>query len=401
MKRYLNTHYYIYIGVGILLILLSSCRGDEYIVFSEETDTGGEVVISDIVGMFVLNEGNMGSNKATVDYLDLSGSHETVRYFRNIYSERNPQTVKELGDVGNDIKIYGSKLWMVINCSNKVEVATADSCKRIGKIDIPNCRYLAFDGGYAYISSYVGPVSISSDAPLGRVYKVDTLTLQKVDSVVVGYQPDELAILNGKIYVANSGGYRVPQYDRTISVIDIKTFKLESSIDVYPNLHRVRADKYGQLWVTSRGDYYRHPALMVWMYKNNDGEMVVGDTIKTAVSDMCIVGDSLYYFGVEFNYTTFKNTINYGIINVRTHQIVTTQLSASPEINDIEMPYGIIVNPIHRDFYIMDAKNYVSSGELMHFKADGTFDWRVWTGDIPAHAVFVYKKRENNKKNSL
>lgn len=67
--------------MSILLMLVSSCRGDEYIVFSEETDTGGEVVLSDIVGMYVLNEGNMGSNKATVDYLDLSGNHETVRYF--------------------------------------------------------------------------------------------------------------------------------------------------------------------------------------------------------------------------------------------------------------------------------------------------------------------------------
>ena len=390
----MNTHYYIYIGIGLLLMFVSSCRGDEYIVFSEETDTGGEVVISDIVGMFVLNEGNMGSNKATVDYLDLSGTHETVRYFRNIYSERNPQTVKELGDVGNDIKIYGSKLWMVINCSNKVEVATADSCYRIGKIDIPNCRYLAFDGGYAYVTSYVGPVSVSSDAPLGRVYKVDTLTLEKVDSVVVGYQPDELTILDGKIYVANSGGYRVPQYDKRVSVIDIKTFTVERSIDLYPNLHRIRADKYGQLWVTSRGNYYKNPACLFWMYKNNQGEMVVGDTIKTAVSDMCIVGDSLYYVGVAFNYETFSNQISYGIINVRTHQMMETPIFSSPEIASIEMPYGIMVNPINRDFYIMDAKNYVSSGELLHFHADGTFDWRVWTGDIPAHAVFVYKKRE-------
>ncbi len=394
MKQSMNTHYYIYIGMSILLMLVSSCRGDEYIVFSEETDTGGEVVLSDIVGMYVLNEGNMGSNKATVDYLDLSGNHETVRYFRNIYSERNPNTVKELGDVGNDIQIYGSQLWMVINCSNKVEVATADSCRKIAKIDIPNCRYLAFDGGYAYVSSYVGPVSISNDAPLGRVYKVDTLTFEKVDSVVVGYQPDELAILDGKIYVANSGGYRVPNYDKRVSVIDISTFTVERSIDVYPNLHRIRADKYGQLWVTSRGDYYKKPACLIWMYENNSGEMVVGDTINTAVSDMCIVGDSLYYVGVAFNYETFSNQITYGIINVRTHQAVTTQLFSAPEIAGIEMPYGIIVNPINRDFYIMDAKNYVSSGELLHFHADGTFDWRVWTGDIPAHAVFVYKKRE-------
>ena len=38
----------------------------------------------------------------------------------------------------------------------------------------------------------------------------------------------------------------------------------------------------------------------------------------------------------------------------------------------------------------MDAKNYVSSGELLHFLPDGTFDWKVKTGDIPGHAAFLY-----------
>jgi hypothetical protein len=37
----------------------------------------------------------------------------------------------------------------------------------------------------------------------------------------------------------------------------------------------------------------------------------------------------------------------------------------------------------------MDAKNYVSSGELFHFMPDGNFDWSVRTGDIPAHSVFI------------
>jgi hypothetical protein len=52
------------------------------------------------------------------------------------------------------------------------------------------------------------------------------------------------------------------------------------------------------------------------------------------------------------------------------------------------------VNPIHRDFYLMDAKNYVSSGELLHFLPDGTFDWKVKTGDIPAHAAFLFKSEK-------
>ena len=380
------------------LLMLSSCRNDVMVVPMEDINTGGKTVKSEIIGMYLLNEGNMGSNKSSLDYLDLSGKDATVHYLRNIYSERNPETVMMLGDVGNDIQIYGSRLWLVINCSNKVEVAQANDAVRIGKVDIPNCRYVTFKDRYAYVSSYVGSVYSGSSSPLGSVYKVDTLSLQKVDSCSVGYQPEEMAIIGKKLYVANSGGYQGMTgqgYESTVSVIDLDKMQETERITVAPNLHRIRKDKYDQLWVTSRGNYMDSESKIYWLNKGGDGKMQVIGHLDQPVSDLCIVGDSLYFYGSQWSEITMTNTVTYGIIDVRTHQIVSTSLSDAPEINKIRMPYGIIVNPIHRDFYLMDAKNYVSSGELLHFLPDGTFDWKVKTGDIPAHAVFLYK--ENDK----
>ena len=382
------------------LIILSSCRNDVMVVPMEDINTGGKTVKSEIIGMYLLNEGNMGSNKATLDYLDLSASDSTVHYLRNIYSELNPSTVMMLGDVGNDCQIYGSRLWLVINCSNKVEVARASDAVRIGKVNIPNCRYVTFKDGYAYVSSYVGPVketgvgSQESDSPLGSVYKVDTLTLEKVDSCAVGYQPEEMAIVGNKLYVANSGGYQGMTgqgYESTVSVVDLHTMRETDRINVAANLHHVKADHYGQLWVTARGNYVDEPSSIWWLQQNADGKTVVGGHLDQPVSDLCIVGDSLYFYGSQWSEIMLKNTVTYGIINVRTHQMVSTSLSDTPEISKIRMPYGIIVNPLQRDFYLMDAKNYVSSGELLHFLPDGTFDWKVKTGDIPAHAAFLYK----------
>ena len=379
------------------LLMLSSCRNDVMVVPMEDINTGGKTVKSEIIGMYLLNEGNMGSNKSSLDYLDLSGKDATVHYLRNIYSERNPETVMMLGDVGNDIQIYGSRLWLVINCSNKVEVAQANDAIRIGKVDIPNCRYVTFKDRYAYVSSYVGSVYSGSSSPLGSVYKVDTLSLQKVDSCSVGYQPEEMAIIGKKLYVANSGGYQGMTgqgYESTVSVIDLDKMQETERITVAPNLHRIKKDKYDQLWVTSRGNYMDSESNIYWLNKGADGKMQVIGHLDQPVSDLCIVGDSLYFYGSQWSEITMTNTVTYGIINVRTHQIVSSSLSDAPEINKIRMPYGIIVNPIHRDFYLMDAKNYVSSGELLHFLPDGTFDWKVKTGDIPAHAVFLYKKND-------
>ena len=375
----------------LILAMVSSCREDFYVIPSQNQDTGVAPTRGDIVGMYVLNEGNMGSNKASIDFLDLDENKPTVHYHRNIYSERNPNVVKELGDVGNDIKIYGSKLWIVVNVSNKVEVATADSCKRITQINIPNCRYLAFKDGFAYVSSYVGPVKLDKDAPLGMVYKVDTVDFKKKDSVVVGYQPEELCIVENKLYVANSGGYRAPNYDNTLSEIDLTTFKEIRKIKEGLNLHHCQVDHYGQIWVTSRGNYNDVPSRIYWLYKGHNQLYEVIDSIDTPVSGLSIVGDSLYYYGSAWNSATATNTISYGLINVRTHQTIETNLFSAPQIKDITMPYGIMVNPTERDFYLMDAKNYVSSGSLLHFKPDGTLDWSVQTGDIPGHATFVYK----------
>lgn len=382
----------------LTLLLLSACRQDVMIVPIEKTDTGGKAQKGDIVGMYLLNEGNMGMNKSTLDYLDLSGKELTVSYYRNIYSERNPSSVLSLGDVGNDCQIYGSRLWLVINCSNKVEVARASDAVRIGKVDIPNCRYVTFKDQYAYVSSYVGAVYSGSSSPLGSVYKVDTLTLQKVDSCTVGYQPEEMAIIGHYLYVANSGGYQGMTgqgYESTVSVIDLRTMKEIEKIMVAPNLHHLKADRYNQLWVTARGNYMDEESSIWWLVPDSDGRMTVGGHIDQPVSDLCIVGDSLYFYGSQWSEVSMSNTVTYGIIDVRKHEMVSTRLSDAPEISKIRMPYGIMVNPIHRDFYLMDAKNYVSSGELLHFLPDGTFDWKVKTGDIPAHAAFLYK---NEKK---
>ena len=378
----------------LALMLFTACRQDVMIVPMENIDTGGKPTKSDIIGMYLLNEGNMGSNKSTLDYLDLSGSDSTVHYYRNIYSKQNPSAVMSLGDVGNDCQIYGSKLWMVINCSNKVEVARASDAVKLGKVDIPNCRYVTFKDQYAYISSYVGAVYSGSSSPLGCVYKVDTLSLQVVDSCTVGYQPEEMAIIGNLLYVANSGGYQGMTgqgYESTVSVVDIATMHEIDKIVVAPNLHHVKADKYNQLWVTARGNYMSEKSSIWWLKPDVNGKMIVGGQLKQPVSDLCIVGDSLYFYGSQWSEVTMTNTVTYGIIDIRTHKIVSNKLSDSNEISNIQMPYGIIVNPIHRDFYLMDAKNYVSSGELLHFLPDGTFDWKVNTGDIPAHAAFLYK----------
>lgn len=375
---------------SFILCCATSCREDELVVPTEYDILPFEPN-SDVnpIGMYLLNEGNMGSNKASIDFVDFKNAY----YVRNMYAERNPTVIKELGDVGNDIQIYGNKLYAVINCSHKVEVMDAHTLVRIGQIDIPNCRYIKFYKGNAYVSAYVGPVAIDPDAQLGAVYRVDTASLSVTGKCTVGYQPDELEILGEYIYVANSGGYRVPKYDYTISVVEKFGMTQVEKIPVGINLHRIEADKYGKLWVTSRGNYGSIRSKMFVLEKESkfSRKMVVTDTLDIPCSEMHIQGDSLYFYSVEWNNQEEKNHIAYGIIDVRTKELVTDHFITDGTEKDIEVPYGINVHPITGDIYVTDAKNYVSSGALHCYSREGKKKWSVRTGDIPAHMVFLYK----------
>ena len=56
----------------LLLMLLSSCRSDVDMILSEDIATGNSEVIKGYKGFYLLNEGNMGSNKATLDFYDFA-----------------------------------------------------------------------------------------------------------------------------------------------------------------------------------------------------------------------------------------------------------------------------------------------------------------------------------------
>lgn len=339
-----------------IAVSMASCRTDEVIYPAQETRVSEG---TDEGGLFVLNEGNMGSNKAQIDYMDL----RTGVYTRNIYGGANPDVVKELGDVGNDIRIFGQRLYAAINCSHKVEIMDMD-CRRIGQVDIANCRYLAFSEDKMYVSAYVG--SVAQADMLGSVYEVDTATLRILREVQVGHQPEEMAILDGKLYVANSGGYLVGKYDSTLSVIDLVSFQVEQNIVVGINPEHVIADTLGNIWVTCRGNHTDKDASVVCVHKGK-----VQDRLPIDAGTLSLAGSKLYALSPG------EKILH--VVDIVTHTTTISPIDLSP----YEKPYGLLATD--KRIYITDAKNYVSSGTLHAYTTDGQELWHATTGDIPGH----------------
>ena len=367
-------------------LFIVSCRNEEVLV-DIETHVVTTPEYTEIDGFYLLNEGNMGNNKSTLDYFD----YKEGTYYKNIYAERNPTVVKELGDVGNDLLIYGEKMYAVINCSHKVEVMNANDATRITKIDIPNCRYIVGNEGYVYVSSYVGPVQIDPTAPKGAVFKVDTLSMQVVGNVEVGYQPEEMTIVGNRLYVVNSGGYMPPNYDNTISVIDLDKFTLCDVIqlDKTANFHRLDHDSMGRLWLSSRGNYFGDMNSNLYVV-DPKGKQIIKD-MGIPVSDMWVDGNYAYIISAEWSYVTGKNTVSYAKIDMQSMEILDRNIIKDGSDANIKIPYGIAVNPITKDFYVTDAKSYVVSGTLYCYGSDGVMKWKQTAGQIPAHFAFKGK----------
>lgn len=179
-----------------------------------------------------------------------------------------------------------------------------------------------------------------------------------------------------------------PNYDNTVSVIDLDQFKVVKTITAGINLHRMEKDRYGNIYVSSRGDYGKVPSRTYVISTATDEVVETLDLLPN--SGMAVCGDSLYVYSSEWSNALQKNTVTYAIYNTRTRTVDSRNLIQEGIREKITAPYGIAVNPESKDFFIADAKDYVTPGTLYCFSKDGNLKWQVTTGDIPAHIAFTF-----------
>ncbi len=397
-------------------VLVCACepKAEPELPSKDETLSGEKVDVGSLSGfadkLFVLNEGGMGSNNATLDFLRMSDGSYVTGAFRKM----NPDAGAGLGDVGNDIAVNGDELWIVVNNSGIVEVLSAVDETEIAAVAVPTPRGIAFDDKYAYVTSWAGAYASGSydsngnysltdyKNPKGQVYRID-LSSKKVDgSVEVGYQPEGIAYYDGKLYVANSGGIssQLPPnyaYDNTLSIIDTRTFSVSQTVTVEVNLKNVYSDGKGNIYVSSLGNYYDvHSGLYSLPASNPSSSLRVGSAphVKeeaTYVSCSFISGDTVYCIGCEnefdwysprtyyvWSFCTTDNTSGEGKLS-----FYPLELSGTP--------YGMAVLEDSSDAgssYVIvgDAGDYFNPGTVSCYNLYGEQKlWSVTAGVCPGH----------------
>ena len=379
---------------------------------SKDSDLSGQAVDfpylynAEAGKLFVLNEGGMGSNNATLDFLRLK---EGV-YVNGAFRRMNPQVAGGLGDVGNDIAVNGNELWIVVNNSGIVEVLSARDETEIAAIAVPTPRNIAFDGKYAYVTSWAGAFAsgsydsngnyaiTDSKNPRGQVYRIDIATKKVDGSVEVGYQPEGIAYYDGKLYVANSGGIssQLPpsySYDNTLSIIDTKSFKVVRTVEVEVNLKNVYSDGKGAIYVTSLGNFWDvHTGLYI-LFADNPSKVALAGSNTAIKPEMLHVscsfcsGQTVYCIGTvnEFDWNASKEYYLWSI-NIDDYTTGKCTISLHPQTFS-GTPYGMAV--FDHYLFLGDAGDYFNPGTVScHDVYDEEKLWTVTAGVCPGHFAF-------------
>ena len=321
--------------------------------------TGEDTVkVSDVY--YILNSGDWKSNNSSLTKYDAVTGEVKQFFFES-------QNGRGLGNTANDMIVYGSKMYIAVAGESTIEVADVDakSIKQI-KCDAQP-RYLAARDGKVYVSYYDG-----------HVVRLDTAALDIEAEVKVGRNPEQLAIVGNKLYVANSGGMDYATelgYDNTVSVVDLEAFVEIKKIEVVQNPTIIVPAGKG-VYVASYGNYFDVPSTL--QYVNEDDSVSVVEKCSN-MTEVCYNSGVLYGFFSQYD-ENWNATTTYMSYNIFSGEV------DSPWIKESELPVPYKVCTVG-NYICVASSDYINDGDVCMYDTDGLLVKKIAAGLNPVKVV--------------
>lgn len=202
-------------------------------------------------GVFTVNEGIFGQTSGTITYYNRTNGTTENKIFKQANS-------RDLGDVVQSMSFHNGKAYIVVNNSNKIEVAdenTFEERAQITGLRLPR-YFLASSLDKAYVSEW------GADGLTGTIAVLDLENHSVVRRISVGVGPERLLLKNGKLYITHVGGY---DSNNTITVINVANDQIETTISVLDKPSACVEDIDGFIWVACAGKvaYSTYPTIDV------------------------------------------------------------------------------------------------------------------------------------------
>lgn len=191
-------------------------------------------------GVLVLNEGTF-SSPATLSFF----FEDSLSVQNEVFGLQNDGAL--LGQLAQSISEWNEEYFIMVSNSNKVEVLNKrDLTTKAVITDIELPRYfLGLSDTEACISYW------SADGLDGGVAFINLTDFSVSETITTGNGPENMLEKDGKLYVANAGGFGK---DATIAVIDLASKTVADTISV-PDGPAFLYDIYDDIYVLSKGVY--------------------------------------------------------------------------------------------------------------------------------------------------
>lgn len=345
----------------LLMLCLAACTNDNG---DDKTPIIDPVLLGE--NLIICNEGNWQSDNGQLSYYDGATGQFTNKWFRQVNGTK-------LGDTPNDIlQVNDTLIAIAVNWSNIIQYIHPDGTACGATENVPNNRRMCTGGKYLYVTSYAHKCG-SETFEKGYVAKIDVATKQVVATCEVGWEPEGVRLYDGKLYVANTGGYAFSEkhdYETTVQVVDAQTMKSLKTIETGAiNLYGEMSQAGQYLCINSCGDYY-----------NVAGKTVILDckTEKVTTFDFpCTYnttdGSRFYTVGSAFSYNTGEYIYDIHTIDPSTMQVTDGIFcdAITEKIKELTSPYELYVSPYTGHVFFTDAGSYASAGELYGYTQKG------------------------------
>lgn len=347
-------------GLSLLFVACSNENGED--------NRTPEIPKPEIIGenLIICNEGNWQSDNGQLSYYDGTAGVLTNKWFRQVNGSK-------LGDTPNDIiQVNDTLIAIAVNWSNIIQYIHPDGTACGATENVPNNRRMCADGNYLYITSYAHKCG-NQTFEKGYVAKIDVKTKQVVATCEVGWEPEGVRLYEGKLYVANTGGYAFSEnhaYETTVQVVDAETMKSVKTIDTgCINLYGEMSQAGQYLCINSCGDYYNVKPKTVIVDCKTDEVKTFDFPCTYNTTD----GKLFYTVGSEFSYNTGAYVYQVKTINPETKEVKDGIFceTITQKIKEITSPYELYISPYTKNVYFTDAGSYASAGYLYGYTKEG------------------------------
>ncbi|WP_308756648.1 DUF5074 domain-containing protein [uncultured Bacteroides sp.] len=335
----------------------------------DDTPDGGMPVTAE-KGVFVFNAGNQGSSiEGSLSFIDRKNGTVTNDAFKSVNG-------RSLGSTVQDGVVLGNNLYIAVSESNTIEVVDKNTLVSIVQIKPDEeqgsqPRDIVTDGKYVYVSMYSGHVS-----------RINSETNRIDKTVKVGPNPEEMAIANNFLYVANSDGlnYEADYANgKSVSKVSLSSFEEEAKIAVGMNPTKVAADASGNILVLCTGNYATIAA-SIWRINSVDE----AEDLGISASFMVAQENSLY---TVYDAYAGADAVKYTVYNTLTGAVEKENFVSVP----VDSPAGIAVDSKGNIFItsynlVGGFASYNTPGYVNEYSSDGTF---VKKYDVGVGAVYM------------